>query len=197
MRRLLSQSEFMFALAEEVKQIADLMRLINSGGMHHVHGLSARIRSTICYMKNKNDLPLLQYCASLTDVPLTVYMPGISWVNRGNVGAVSIGSRIFSQRMHSDDIELDLDLWLVLDQTVFGDKKISNNGLLRGFSETRGGAHHDKSVDPDIDEYMMCNGLTVGGYGMFNLMTAFILEVGLVICLMGERVAAAFEDCAH
>jgi hypothetical protein len=122
----------------------------------------------ICYMKNRNDLPLLQYCASFCDLPLLVYTPPPHWAAYGNRPDVELGGRIYPKRVFDGLVEVDLDVWLVFELLRYGDVRYSANDVLRSFAETMGGAHHDKSIDPKIEELFKHSRRTFGSRGIFD-----------------------------
>jgi len=187
-RRLLTQAEHLGALQREVNQIHDLATLVRAGARDHVIGLSARIRAVACYMARKRDLPLLQTCAAIANVGLPVFMPAPHWADYGNKPDVELGSRVFPNPIHSTDIQLDLDVWLSLPLFRFGGTHYSNNDVLRAIADTMGGAHHDKSVDPNIESIRTHTSTVMGTPHSFDMLSAFVVEVGAAILALSEDV---------
>lgn len=187
-RRLLTQAEHLDALEREVHQIHDLTALVRAGARDHVIGLSARIRAVACYMARKTDLPLLQRCAAIADVGLPVFIPAPHWGDYGNKPDVELGSRVFPKRIHSTDIQLDLDVWLSLPSFRFGGTHYSNNDVLRAIADTMGGAHHDKSVDPNIESIQTHVSTVMGTPHSFDMLSAFVVEAGTAILALSETV---------
>ena len=98
-RRPVTKEDMTKSLYRELTQLKELLQLVNLGSADHIYGISARIRAMICYMKNRNDLPLLQHCASFCDLPLLVYTPPPHWAAYGNRPDVELGGRIYPKRV--------------------------------------------------------------------------------------------------
>jgi hypothetical protein len=192
-RRLLAPRQYLESLKDEVVQIAHLIALIDAGARSHIHGLSARIRSVACYMKASSSIPLLQACASLADLPLPVHTPPPHWAASDNAPHIELGGRIFAVRMHSTDIELDFDVWLSLPLFRFGEVSYSNNDVIRAFAETMGGAHHDPSVDPNIEEIQEHLRIASRSPQTFGLLHGLVHEVGGVVLTLSASVLNYFE----
>ena len=162
-RRIRSVDELFDSLRQETEQLHDLLHLVQSGRRSHVHGLTARLRALVC--RSRSSKPLLQHCAGVHDVPLPVYVPAPHWaeydgeIGRANPASRQYGLRVFPEAFSNALVRVDLDFWLVLPLTRDG-QEISNNDMLRKFAETLGGAHHDASVEPVLDEL---GGISAGG----------------------------------
>jgi len=189
-RRPLNRGEIFESLRKEMTQLRQLLMLINGGSLEHVYGISARIRSLACYMKNRNDLPLLQYCASYYDLPLLIYATPPHWCSYGNQPDIEISGRIYPEHIVGSLLELDFDYWLCLEAFRYKDTSYSANDVVRSFADTMGGAHHDKSVDPKIEELLKHSRRSFGAPGAPNMMCAFILEVSVCVLSLGLQVAS-------
>ena len=90
-------------------------------------------------------------------------------------------------------VEVDLDVWLVFELLRYGDVRYSANDVLRSFAETMGGAHHDKSIDPKIEELFKHSRRTFGSRGIFDEMHACVLDVAVCVLSFGHHVARHLE----
>jgi hypothetical protein len=192
-RRPLTKEDMTKSLNRELTQLNELLQLVNLGSADHIYGISARVRSMICYMKNRNDLPLLQYCASFCDLPLLVYITPPHWADYGNRPDVELGGRIYPKRVVGGLLEVDLDFWLFLEMLRHGDTTYTANDVLRSFAEAMGGAHHDKSIDPKIEELFKHSRRTFGSSGIFNQMYAHVLDVAVCVLSLGRQVAGHLD----
>lgn len=187
-RRAVEREEYFSALRGELNQLHDLARLVREGATHHIVGASARLRSLVCYMKNENNLPLLQTCAAFDEQRLPVFVPPPHWADFENFPNVEGISRIFAEKLHPGLIEVDLDVWLKLPGYRHGQVDYNNNDILRNLAETLGGAHYDHSVDialeqMDFFEYPTCIMATAS-----PSRASFLLEVMLTVEKLGRNV---------
>ena len=191
-RRPLTVSEMMNSLLNEHLQIVDLLDAIQYGRGSHAIGLAARLRSLVRHFKN-NKLPLLQHCAAILDLPLTVFVPAPHWTSYDHEPGVEFGFRIFPVKFNSSDIEMDLDVWLSAPFCRFKDNVYTNNDMVRLLADTLGGAHYDKSVEPMADALEGWFTRSFGVKGVLNGNCALVVECGATAVKLCSDVLGAYN----
>jgi len=141
--RVRADIEHLFTqLVAEERQIADLLRHVREGGLHHVPGLAARLRLTIL---EGAPLPLLQLCAAKYDLPLIVHTSNLPTQKLSQDISMYFTGNISGPPNHIFLNPVDLDRWLEFVGVVIGAKQYTNSKVLIDIGNTLG-AH----VDPDI-----------------------------------------------
>jgi hypothetical protein len=131
--------------------------------------------------------------ASFCDLPLLVYTTPPHWAEYGNRPDVELGGRLYPKRIFGGLLEVDLDVWPSSEMLRCDGIKYSANDVLRSFAETMGGAHHDKSIDPKIEELFKHSRRTIGSSGIFNQMYAHVLDVAVCVLSLGHQVAGRLK----
>jgi hypothetical protein len=120
------------ALKEEISQLRDLLNLVNSGNLHHVRGIAARIRLLIVA---GDPLPLLQMCAATIDKPLMMF----TGANPAKKLALPLGIKPQLRLIFNGSPDplphlrnpVDLDVWLDFGAAQIGSESITNRALLK------------------------------------------------------------------
>jgi hypothetical protein len=87
-------------------------------------------------------------------------------------------------------VELDLDYWLLLEAFRYDNTTYSANDVIRSFADSMGGAHHDKSIDPKIEQLLTHSRTTFGSPGIFYQMYAYVLEIAICVLCLGRQVTS-------
>jgi hypothetical protein len=145
-RKRADVSHMASALRDEAHQLADLLTHLSNGHLHHAVGLAALLRRLIV---TGTPLPLLQYCAALSDKPLIVFTsPSPRFMPRASLdGAVALNISAVPEGLNCNPI--DLDVWLEMPGGKNSKRTFTHRELLAAIGNTVG-AH----VDPDLHPYV-------------------------------------------
>jgi len=177
------------ALRAEILQISDLLDNVQSGRIHHIPGLSARLRLLIV---SGEPMPLLQMCAAAHDLPLTVYTTAWPRMPLPVTPASMITIAISSEPNGMQGNPVDLEVWLHLRAAVIGTMEFSNARLLREIGNTVG-AHVDHEMAPAV---LMLRASKMGHEKMpisVNLLDRYIQQVAQNILPISKAVLLQCE----
>jgi hypothetical protein len=148
-RRRASNDAAFEALRMELRQITDLLSLIDQGNVDHVPGILARLRMTIA---EGDPMPLLQMCAAMVNRPLVVYVPPITTSTKPlrSANLESIVYAISSIPTQLTKNAADLDVWLDSRAAQLKEQVLSQRKLLEHLGNTIG-AHYAIDVHPMAD----------------------------------------------
>ena len=66
--------------------------------------------------------------------------------------------------------------------------RATHNELIRTFAETMGGAHHDASIDPNIEEAQKHFRIVVGSHRYFDSVAALLVHTAQTVLILIEAV---------
>ena len=150
-RRKLTFDEQLDQLRDGCKELDELTHLLAEPKPHFHASVSARIRALICRFDRGPSYPLLQRIAGQLDLPLILYAPPFSGLNKDHPIAkglsLSIDGMVTPEKIDPVQVPLDIDFWLTLKQATIDGVPYSNNEILRAIADTSG-SHHDSDADP-------------------------------------------------
>lgn len=137
------EEQAFWLLQQEVLRARDALELVRSGRVHMLLDLSSRLRSLV---RGRRPLGLLQTCAAILDMPLTVYVCASteappSFVTEAVL--VDFDGNEICQPPHTKP--MDLDLWLARAAIEFRGSAISHTHLIADIGDTLG-SHPDLGV---------------------------------------------------
>lgn len=137
------EEQAFWLLQQEVLRARDTLELVKSGRFHMLLDLSSRLRSLV---RGRRPLGLLQTCAAILDMPLTVYVCANtdappSFVTEAVL--IDFDGSVICQPPHTKP--MDLDLWLARAAIEFAGSAISHTDLIADIGDTLG-SHPDLGV---------------------------------------------------
>ncbi len=179
------------ALADEIKQIEDLLLLIRSGNMAHIRGLSSRLR---LLLSRKRQSPLLQTIAGALNAALIIYAvpdpeqaPGLS----DKPSYLVTHYPIRGAKTERTPNPVDIDVWLSFVGMYVGDIALTNDKLITDIGNTVG-SHLDPKIVASVSILKSQShlGSLDGSQDFFN---NFLLELGEVVVVLGRQPSALFS----
>ncbi len=147
-KRLRTLEEEVVHLDRAMKQLVDLISLIESGKHYHIHACTALIRSLIAKGK-KNFRPLLQRVVGRLDKPILVYAS----LHSPQELSPTEDYNFTIQPSNKDNLSLcciDLDVWLNSRAGIYAGNEFTQNELIRTLADATA-SHFDPYSDPLLD----------------------------------------------
>lgn len=139
--------DFMLAaLADEARQIEDLLRLLADGRDYHLPGLAARVRLLV-HGSRTQTYGLLQHCAGLGRLPLILF------ADRQPEARAPLDDALVFHLVGAGKADpvfcnpIDLDLWLKMPAITIAQQSFSHLAVIKEIGDTIG-AHRDNGVGP-------------------------------------------------
>jgi hypothetical protein len=136
----------MAALEDELKQLRDLLALVNRGGQHHWPGIASRVRLLVV---GHNNMGLLQFAAALKSMPLILYTWPDPSHHRGGVPLYGFNLSGSPKQTESNPNPVDLDVWLRTPALRLGETKFTVHELIKQIGNTVG-SHRDLNVAKSV-----------------------------------------------
>jgi hypothetical protein len=179
------QTNLFQALSNEVKQLSDLLALIDGGATHHVAGIAARLRMLVA---DGDPLPLLQLCAASIGKPLMIYTgphPRGGFPQDDLAPSQGWATLLASSATEYLRNPIDVDVWLDLEGLRVGGKTTTNRSALRHIGNTVG-AHFDAQVHPTVQ--MLRSVWVANGGTQFDLLIQYLFVIARVMKDVSERL---------
>jgi hypothetical protein len=170
-------------------QIADLLENLKRGETHHIGGLSAQIRLLII---RGEPLPLLQSCAAVYGLPLTVYTSARPRIKMPVIPATGMSTVMSAEPSILGSNPVDLDVWLHFIVGHIGKRSFTNFEILKDIGDTIG-AHADHDIAPPVS---MLRASRVGNGEAplpLDLLGRYIQIVATGVLPLGRAIVAHHE----
>jgi len=150
-RRDAATGEIFDALQNAEQEIAELLKLVGEGKVHHINGVLRLLRLTIADRTAK-PLPLLQLCAATVDLPLLVFAPQINAAKEllPIDGVETLAVPISASPTDLLRNSVDIDVWLESRAAQLDGRVLNQRELINNIANTIA-AHFDIQVRAETD----------------------------------------------
>jgi hypothetical protein len=178
-------TENLEALERSIRALEHSARTAKLADIALIPVLAGQIRMLVCRSSPSLN-PLLQRCAGLLDIPLTVFAAP-TFPLGGELPAVGFDFSFGVTRRFQKEQAIDLDLWLADNGAVVGKRSYTRDQLLCAIANKLGGAHHSPVVDELTHHLMM------GKSDGLQIHDALLIELSDNIAALGRAVLAAHK----